>query len=203
MHRFSIFVSSLAVAASMMAGTRTTANGGATACQSVSDTTVGKCPRACDSVADTCCVADTVTAGNSLYPEAEGSRTQCLAFVTTPKGTVSGIMILIHDGDTIHGAIVNEFGVTFADFDYLITQDKVKVVSVAPMLDKWYIKPVISKDIRSLLHNIRNGKTSYTDEKYKIAYSVSAMDGTGKGEDSDDSGAEGNALKDDDGNPQP
>lgn len=78
-----------------------------------------------------------------------------------------------------------------------------KVVSVAPMLDKWYIKPVISKDIRSLLHNIRNGKTSYTDEKYKIAYSVSAMDGTGKGEDSDDSGAEGNALKDDDGNPQP
>lgn len=70
-----------------------------------------------------------------------------------------------------------------------------KVVSVAPMLDKWYIKPVISKDIRSLLHNIRNGKTSYTDEKYKIAYSVSAMDGTGKGEDSDDSGAEAKCLE--------
>lgn len=187
----------------MTAASVTDANGGATACQSVCDTACGRTTGVSDTATDTCAVADTVTAERALYPETEGSRTQCLAFVTTPKGTVSGIMILIHDADTIHGAIVNEFGVTFADFDYLITPDKVKVMSVAPMLDKWYIKPLISKDIRELLHNMRKGIKSYTDEKYKITFNVSDMGSAGEEGNNDGSGGEENDLGGGCGNSQP
>lgn len=54
------------------------------------------------------------------------------------------------------------------------------------MLDKWYIRPVLSNDIRELLHALKEGKTEYKDEKYHISYLLSPMDTEDDGNNDDD-----------------
>ena len=42
-------------------------------------------------------------------------------------------------------------------------------MSVLPMIDKWYIR-AIRKDLREVLHALRDGKAIWQDEKYKIKF---------------------------------
>lgn len=106
---------------------------------------------------------------------ADSTRQTFTALIETPKASISGICLLVQDSDTIKGAIVNEFGITALDFVYACKDDKVRLVSAAPMLDKWYMRPVITADIRMLLHALREGKLSYEDEKYHIRYTLSPI----------------------------
>lgn len=117
-----------------------------------------------------------VGAQDLTFPEKDGDSLQCNALIEMPKGYVSGICILLHENDTIKGAIINEFGITAVDFCYLLSKDRVKLGNVVAMLDKWYIKKVLRKDIRQWLVGLRQGKTVYKDEKYHITYSLTPMD---------------------------
>lgn len=116
------------------------------------------------------------------YPAADGGRTECNAMIEMPKGSVSGICVLLHDGDTIKGAVINEFGITTLSFHYLIKKDKVKLKDVVAMLDKWYIRRVVARDLRRLLHALRDGTPQYTDGRYHITYSLSPMGRAAHGE---------------------
>ena len=69
--------------------------------------------------------------------------------LSTEKGYLSGILILSQEGDVINGCMFNEFGVTAMGFTYDISKDKLKLLHVIKFLDKWYIKRVISKDIKA------------------------------------------------------
>ena len=109
------------------------------------------------------------------YPAHPGDSVLCNAFIEMEKGSISGICALVNDDDTIKGAIVNEFGITALDFYYVIDKDEVKLENVITMLDKWYIKRVIAKDLRELLHALKGGKTTYYNEKYKIRYALTPM----------------------------
>lgn len=128
---------------------------------------------------------------------ADSSRLTFTALIETPKASISGICLLVQDSDTIKGAIVNEFGITALDFVYTRKDDKVRLVSAAPMLNKWYMRPVITADIRELLHALREGKFSYEDEKYHIRYSLSPINGDDNNDnDNDNDDTEESTLPD-------
>ena len=128
---------------------------------------------------------------------ADSSRLTFTALIETPKASISGICLIVQDSDSIKGAIVNEFGITALDFVYARKDDKVRLVSAAPMLDKWYMRPVITADIRELLHALREGKFSYEDEKYHIRYSLSPINGDDNNDnDNDNDDTEESTLPD-------
>lgn len=123
------------------------------------------------------CLATGARAQQAItYPANDGDRLECKVLIETSKGYVSGICVLLHEGNDIKGAIINEFGITALDFTYDTQADKVKLNSVIAMLDKWYIRSVLAKDIRELLLSLKQGQTRYEDSKYKITYSLSPMD---------------------------
>lgn len=128
---------------------------------------------------------------------ADSSRQTFTALIETPKASISGICLIVQDSDSIKGAIVNEFGITALDFVYARKDDKVRLVSAAPMLDKWYMRPVITADIRMLLHALHEGKLSYEDEKYHIKYTLSPIHDDGNNEnDNQDDDTEESTLPD-------
>ncbi len=72
--------------------------------------------------------------------------------IETKKAAVTGILITKEDAETITGSMVNEFGVSAIDFVYTKKSDKLKLVNVVSFLNKWYIKPVLKKDLNFCVH---------------------------------------------------
>lgn len=124
-----------------------------------------------DHTADSLVVADTATIPvDSLYPVKDSSEVKLQATIEMKKGYLSGICILSHQGDSIRGALFNEFGITAMDFNYDLRKDEVMLTTVMAMLDKWYVRPVLRKDLLEVLHALRAGKTTYKDDKYGIQF---------------------------------
>lgn len=113
-----------------------------------------------------------------LLPVGEGERKQFSAFIEMPRGYVSGICILLRDGQQIKGSIFNEFGISAIDFSYDEQRDKVKLYEVVKMLNRWYIKRVIRRDLRELIHQMQQGKPEYTDIKHNISFKLSPLNDT-------------------------
>ena len=86
--------------------------------------------------------------------------------------------MLVNDNDSIKGAVLNEFGVTFIDFIYLPDKDKLELSHVYAKLDKWYIRDVMAADVRNLLKVFKQGNYSYRDEKYNITYTLTPLSNT-------------------------
>ena len=99
---------------------------------------------------------------------ADGESIRFTAYIEMEKGYVSGICILHRDGDTVHGSLFNEFGITALDFTYRLERKKVKLHTVMPMMNKWYIRKVLKKDLRQLMTGLQNGETTWKDERYHI-----------------------------------
>lgn len=72
--------------------------------------------------------------------------------IDTPKGFVSGILLVSENDEYINGSMINEFGVSAIDFSYSKKKQKVKLLSVVSFLNKWYIKQVLKNDIMFCLH---------------------------------------------------
>lgn len=71
-----------------------------------------------------------------VFPANEGERASYKAFIKTGRGEISGVCLLLHEGDTIKGAIVNEFGISALDFTYVMSADRMTLNHVIAMLDK-------------------------------------------------------------------
>lgn len=106
----------------------------------------------------------------SLLPQTAGEKARFSALIEMPKGYMSGICVLLSDGDIIKGSMFNDFGITFMDFIYRLQKDKVKLLSVQKMMDKWYIRKILRRDLRHLFHAMREGRGEYRDEKYKMLF---------------------------------
>ena len=102
----------------------------------------------------------TTTGAQGLLPE-EGSNMRYRAYIEMPKGYVSGICILQHEGNEIRGCLFNEFGITALDFTYNIDKRKIRLGNVMNMLDKWYIRRILKKDLRGLMDKLKEGQTQY------------------------------------------
>ena len=106
----------------------------------------------------------------SLLPQTAGEKARFSALIEMPKGYMSGICVLLCDGDIIKGSMFNDFGITFMDFSYSMQKDKVKLLSVQKMMDKWYIRKLLRCDLRQLFHAMQEGREEYRDEKYKMLF---------------------------------
>ena len=110
-----------------------------------------------------------------LYPDSIGGKVKCNATIEMKKGYVSGICMLVNDGGVVRGSLFNEFGISALDFAYYPESDKVKLGDVMKMLNRWYIKKVLKRDLKQLLKNLKQGVGTYRDEKYKIDYSFTPL----------------------------
>ena len=122
-----------------------------------------------------CLLSCHMAQAQTLYPEKQGDRTRCSAMIEMPKGYLSGVCMMYNDGTEVRGSIFNEFGISAISFSYNIRKDKVKLIDVISMIDKWYIKKILRKDMRTLMHRLREGNGEYVNEKYKISYKFSPL----------------------------
>ena len=113
-----------------------------------------------------CTTAD----AQSLLPQSVGEKARFSALIEMPKGYMSGICVLLCDGDIIKGSMFNDFGITYMDFTYSQQKDKVKLLSVQKMMDKWYIRKILRRDLRQLFHAMQEGRGEYHDEKFKMLF---------------------------------
>ncbi len=110
-----------------------------------------------------------------LFPDSAGSKVRYNATIEMAKGYVSGVCIMVNDEGIIKGSLFNEFGISAIDFTYQPDTKKVKLLSVIKMLNKWYIKKVLRKDLVQVMENLSKGISSYHDKKYKIDYNFTVL----------------------------
>ncbi|MBR4389957.1 MAG: hypothetical protein IKT00_12395 [Prevotella sp.] len=99
-----------------------------------------------------------------------GERQQYTVNIEMSRGYISGVGIMKNDGEQLLCCVFNEFGVSAIDFTYDLRKHKVKLHSVMKMLDKWYIRRVLRKDLRSLLEKMSHGESVYENVKRNITY---------------------------------
>ncbi len=116
-----------------------------------------------------------VAGAQTLYPQNQGDKVRSSAMIEMPKGYVSGICVMYNDGTDVKASIFNEFGISAIDFVYNPQKDKVKLVSVIKMLNKWYIRRLLKSDLRKVIHSLQKGEGEYRNEKYKIDYKFSEL----------------------------
>lgn len=107
--------------------------------------------------------------------DSAGSKVKYNATIEMSKGYVSGVCIMANDGSVIKGSLFNEFGISAIDFTYQPDKKKVKLLSVIKILNKWYIKKVLRKDLVQVMENLSKGIYSYHDKKFKIDYNFSLL----------------------------
>lgn len=112
--------------------------------------------------------------GQGTLPEA-GERQRYSVYIEMPQAYISGIGILKNDGEKIVGSLFNEFGVSSIDFVYYPHRGKVKLLSVMKMLDKWYIRKLLRKDLRLLFESMSHGATTYSNDRRHITYRFTPM----------------------------
>ena len=109
------------------------------------------------------------------FPSTQGEKAKYSAYIDMPQGYVSGVCVLFNEGTVIQGSLFNEFGITALNFSYDIKKEKIKLYSVVKLMDKWYIKKILKKDLKQLMKCLQKGESVYQDEKYHITYSFSTL----------------------------
>ena len=97
------------------------------------------------------------------------------AYISMPRGYVSGMLVLLREDESVKGSLFNEFGITALDFTYDRRKDKVKLHSVVKMMDRWYIRRVLRRDLREVLKGLEQGDSIYEDKRYHINYKFTPM----------------------------
>lgn len=120
------------------------------------------------------------------YPISDGIKVRYEATIEMKKGYLSGICVLLNDAGIIKGSLFNEFGISAIDFSYDPKLRKVKLYNVIQMMNKWYIKRVLRKDLALLMENLEQGISEYRDEKYQINYQFKVLKNTGMNEEKND-----------------
>ena len=114
-------------------------------------------------------------AAQSLLPQEDGSRAKFNAMIEMPQGYVSGVCVILREGHILKGSVFNEFGITAIDFTYHLTKGKVKLISVLPMLNKWYIKRTLKGDLKKVMQALECGETAYENQRRHIIYQFDPM----------------------------
>lgn len=109
------------------------------------------------------------------FPSTQGEKAKYSAYIDMPQGYISGVCVLFNEGTVVNGSIFNEFGITALSFSYDIRKEKIKLYSVVKMLDKWYIRKIMKKDLSKLMKCLQKGESVYQNEKYHITYSFSTL----------------------------
>jgi hypothetical protein len=109
------------------------------------------------------------------FPGQPGDKVRYTAYIEMPKAYISGVCVLVNDGNEVKGCLFNEFGISAIEFSYLLQKDKVKLHDVMPVMNKWYIKKVLKKDLRQLMHCLQQGVTQYKNERRRLSYTLTPI----------------------------
>ena len=113
-----------------------------------------------------------LTAQTSLFPENSGDKCCYSAYVEIKKAHASGVCILANNSGVISGSMFNEFGISMFDFTYDCESERVQIENIASKLDKWYIRRVLKRDLRSLMKSLQTGGSSYSDTKHGVKFTL-------------------------------
>jgi hypothetical protein len=108
---------------------------------------------------------------------------------------VTGLCVMsVSPDNNVLGTVINEFGVKLLDFTH--EAGKTKVLNVIKMLDKWYIRKVLRKDLNFFLLNrastkgvnekkrsleiSNDGDIIIRNQRFRITYTFSPQRGTDK-----------------------
>ena len=108
-------------------------------------------------------------------PSSEGERARYSVQIDVKKAYISGICGMLFDEGKLKASVVNEFGFSAMDFEYDTQKDKVKIINIVKKLDHWYIKRVLKRDLRILIHNLRQGIYKHENTKYEITYNFQPL----------------------------
>jgi len=111
----------------------------------------------------------------SALPVQDGESRQYAAYIEMPRGYVSGVCVLQKADAVIKGCLFNEFGITSLDFTYYPDRQKVKLHHVVKLMDKWYIRRILRKDMALLMRCMEEGRTSYRNERRHITYQLNPI----------------------------
>lgn len=106
----------------------------------------------------------------NLVPQNAGEKMRYDTMIEMQKAYVSGICVMARDNGCINGSIFNEFGISALDFRYDTRKEKVRIVDINKMMNKWRIKNVMKKDLKQVIKNLEKGNETYENKKYKIKY---------------------------------
>lgn len=111
----------------------------------------------------------------SSYPANEGDRARYNVQIDIRNAYISGICMMMKE-EQIVASIVNEFGVSALSFNYNEKKDKVKIVSAMKQINKWYIKKVLKRDLREIMHRLRDGShETYENTRFNIKYTFTPL----------------------------
>ena len=108
-------------------------------------------------------------------PSDEGERARYSVQIDVKKAYISGICGMLFEDGKLKASVVNEFGLSAMDFEYDSRKDKVKIINIIKKLDHWYIKRVLKRDLRILLHNLEQGIYKHENAKYEITYTFQPL----------------------------
>ncbi len=112
----------------------------------------------------------------SALPLHEGESRQYSAYIEMSRGYISGVCVLLKKEETINGCLFNEFGITSLEFTYYPNRKKVKLHHIIKIMDKWYIRQTIRKDLVHLIHSLEKGYTKYHNERRNITYQLNPIE---------------------------
>ena len=84
---------------------------------------------------------------------------------------------IIPDAD-VKLALYNKYFSVIGDAhssQYYIYKEKVKLHDVMAQMDKWYIRRVLKKDLRQLMLQLQQGKTTYENQRQHITYQLTPI----------------------------
>ena len=133
-------------------------------------------------------MAVVAVAADYLLPLDEG-RQQYGVSITARGAEITGVCIVKTDAEGSRGAIVNEFGIHALDFMVSVDRRKVKLLNVIAMMDRWYVRRVVKKDLRMLFNATADGEqgsgrtvtvepdgtVTLTNTRYKLKYSLKKL----------------------------
>ena len=105
------------------------------------------------------------------------------AYIEMERAYISGLCLLQTEeragkNGMTKGCIFNEFGITAVEFNYDQQRQKVKLHRVMDLLDRWYIRKVLRKDLARLMDNLQHGEYEYENQKRHIHYRLTPLTNT-------------------------
>ena len=116
-----------------------------------------------------------VAVWQGLLPRVDGQERLYNERIEMEKGGMTGVCMMLCDSTGLHGNVINEFGVGLLSFTYEPERDKVRLHSVFGKMDKWYIRRTLRRDLRRLVHAMRDGSATYTNDRRGIRYAFTPI----------------------------
>lgn len=113
------------------------------------------------------CMFSNYAYAQGLLPN-KGDSKEYQVTINMPKAYISGICVMANDSEKVNGAIFNEFGLSMLSFSYNIEKDKVIILSAMKMINKWYIKRTLRKDLLGIVKCLQNNNTVFEDTRHNI-----------------------------------